>query len=1534
MKTVYLHGKLGKRFSKKWELNVQSPQEAFEAIECNSEGFLNYLLKKEKEGVEYVMLNRAPEEIKSEKELKQATITEKTFNFKSKKDLHVIPYVRGSDPVTMAIFTKFAGTIVGKIVIAVAISFVVGAIMKSLFKPPERKDPTTTKSYLMSGRQNRTAQGVSVPIGYGLLKIGTTNISQDKTSKRKMLGDKAHVLESYTEIEFLDLLSEGPIEGLVNQNAETILDKKDKIQNNDLRAGIYLNNVPIKNTATNNQADGSLNYILNENGEAPVLQKGEESESTVISNSSSFVVDYDLLLYGASPYHNNPNGDAERSSAKEAIANNAKVASHMVVNNSITRIRAELNCTISRQNNDGTTSSESVRFAILMEKDNQEFNVLDPSSECKIVFPSGGEVKTSGEEYFTIEGLCSSTYAFDIGINFSQPKLKSKGVSFKFVKLSNEMDPSAKGGATGGIGVSRSISLKSISEYIDEPFLYPHSSICKMKFDSKNFSSLPERAYLAKLKKILIPSNYDPISKTYSGPWDGLFKGQADSSFSVHSISDEFKFWSDNPAWVFYDLLHNARYGVGKHGLSEFDIDKWQLYKISKYCDELVSTEYPAETFSGLPIEFSSSSSASSSSEQNFTIIIDESAYSSDLFIKDFGKETSFRGKKVAFFMASSLQDLNSISGSKKTLELQKLRERSKNKVGEVLIEERFIVSSHPNKNGGGSIVVSGPSFANLSVSFQESGKKKVVGACAVQLNHPLVEPRFTSNLYLTDRMGSLTLINNMASIFRGIITYYNGKIMAIQDSQKNPIQIFNNSNVSPKGFSYAGGSKDQRITSSIVRYNDRSNNFKPSVVQEEDPNSIQTIGFKEKETLGFGVTSTTQARRLARWVLLTSQLELETVSFETSQEASYLFPGSIFEVSDEMRAGKSKSGRILDINFYRKIYESEEVNGVRVIKQVSSQLNPYILLDKHMFDEPFVSSVELSVQLGLPNSTFEKIDARAPFERSSLDQDVEIESISTPQIAKFQCSINYEFESEEVGPQGQNVVAENFLIKIPFSLSLPDNKFSVFNHGLKDGDRVRFTSEGTLPLGLMTRKKVESAYFIKDSSKHTFKISLSLGGSEVNIMNQGFDDLGNPGGVHYVCPEDPLKTRGYLEKIMIGSAWSAKGLLSAKSDQELSLTVLNKLNFTGAGLADPLWKKSSWLGFIYTPSTRGDYILSDLLGWIYIEAMKYATSDDGFWFYTNEEQGAGSGWVWTSETLKNQYWFFFSLYSESTTANGWVVPLYNNGELVELFIYEKNLSKSVGSTYILNGRKYLIVQKNNLGYFVASSRKGRIGNPSSQIVSTTPSDLASKTLNERRQDLLNSGYYQQVDIESIEVIPSESSSIGEDVIRITLIDNHGVKIKNLQEIFIEGVVDSAGDFDDYINVVYQYDSVDKKWATSVQPWVVSKVSDYQIDLIASSSLLSKFSSSNITSFGEINFLKAAKSNSERILEGQLFRTMSVKEVSNNSYEIVGLEYNPSKFDSVDKQSTVRRPVMPIPPQADMRIPEAPDSLILTDLTR
>ena len=80
-------------------------------------------------------------------------------------------------------------------------------------------------------------------------------------------------------------------------------------------------------------------------------------------------------------------------------------------------------------------------------------------------------------------------------------------------------------------------------------------------------------------------------------------------------------------------------------------------------------------------------------------------------------------------------------------------------------------------------------------------------------------------------------------------------------------------------------------------------------MVYEEDPEGMRKLGYIENETLGFGITSESQARRLAKWVLFTSQLETETIKFTAGQEAGYLIPGSVFEVSDEYRAGRDKSG-------------------------------------------------------------------------------------------------------------------------------------------------------------------------------------------------------------------------------------------------------------------------------------------------------------------------------------------------------------------------------------------------------------------------------------------------------------------------------------------------------------------------------------------------------------------------------------------------------------------------------------------------
>ncbi|MGZ6477652.1 MAG: host specificity protein J [Bdellovibrionales bacterium] len=112
---------------------------------------------------------------------------------------------------------------------------------------------------------------------------------------------------------------------------------------------------------------------------------------------------------------------------------------------------------------------------------------------------------------------------------------------------------------------------ESYAEIEDVKLSYPNSALVGMRVKASQFSSVPSRAYDLKLLKIQVPSNYDPVTKTYSGSWDGTF-----------DIA-----WTDNPAWIFYDLVTSERYGLG--GFIPADqVDKWSLYTIGRYCDEYV----------------------------------------------------------------------------------------------------------------------------------------------------------------------------------------------------------------------------------------------------------------------------------------------------------------------------------------------------------------------------------------------------------------------------------------------------------------------------------------------------------------------------------------------------------------------------------------------------------------------------------------------------------------------------------------------------------------------------------------------------------------------------------------------------------------------------------------------------------------------------------------------------------------------------------------------------------------------------------
>ncbi|HBX2515787.1 TPA: DUF1983 domain-containing protein [Klebsiella pneumoniae] len=114
--------------------------------------------------------------------------------------------------------------------------------------------------------------------------------------------------------------------------------------------------------------------------------------------------------------------------------------------------------------------------------------------------------------------------------------------------------------------------VDSIGEIVDTPMNYPNSVLVGLKVNSEQFgSSMPSRSYLIRGLKIRVPSNYDENTNTYNGVWDGTFKLLS----------------SSNPAWILFDLLTNARYGLGKF-VSESMIDLGQLYQIGRYCDEEV----------------------------------------------------------------------------------------------------------------------------------------------------------------------------------------------------------------------------------------------------------------------------------------------------------------------------------------------------------------------------------------------------------------------------------------------------------------------------------------------------------------------------------------------------------------------------------------------------------------------------------------------------------------------------------------------------------------------------------------------------------------------------------------------------------------------------------------------------------------------------------------------------------------------------------------------------------------------------------
>lgn len=119
--------------------------------------------------------------------------------------------------------------------------------------------------------------------------------------------------------------------------------------------------------------------------------------------------------------------------------------------------------------------------------------------------------------------------------------------------------------------IADTMSIAGITEVIDAKLRYPNTALLYLEFSAEQFSNIPAVTVECNARKVQVPSTYDPVKRIYSGVWDGSFKSA----------------WTNNPAWITFDVATNDRFGLGKR-IKPWMVDKYELYRIAQYCDQLV----------------------------------------------------------------------------------------------------------------------------------------------------------------------------------------------------------------------------------------------------------------------------------------------------------------------------------------------------------------------------------------------------------------------------------------------------------------------------------------------------------------------------------------------------------------------------------------------------------------------------------------------------------------------------------------------------------------------------------------------------------------------------------------------------------------------------------------------------------------------------------------------------------------------------------------------------------------------------------
>lgn len=482
---------------------------------------------------------------------------------------------------------------------------------------------------------------------------------------------------------------------------------------------------------------------------------------------------------------------------------------------------------------------------------------------------------------------------------------------------------------------------ESYTEIVDGKFRYPNSAIIGVRIDASQFDNIPKRSYDLKLLKVKVPSNYDVNTRAYTGIWDGTFK-----------VS-----WTDNPAWCFYDLLTNTRYGLGDF-IPEAQVDKWTLYAIGKYCDELV-----------------------------------------------------------------------------------------------------------PDGFGG-------------------------------------TEPRYTCNMYLQNRQEAYTVLNNMASVFRGMPYWSSGSITLGYDAPSDPVYQFNNANVIDGTFNYVGSALKARHTVALVTWNDPDDFFRQKVEYVEDADGIARFGIIQTETIAIGCSSRGQANRVGRWILYTEQSETEAVNFKTGLEGHSIRPSQVIQVADKDRAGTRMGGRISSastsvINVDQNVTSISGLidgtlsvilpNGTLETKSIANVSGTSITVESAFSDTPLSGSVWMVQTESIALQTFRVIAAAEeadgisisalahnPDKYALIEEGLKLQPRAISSLSITPASPSNIQVSENLYEEGADIKT---LVTVSWS---PVNGATAYAISYKVGDRNYVTLPNTSSTSIDIRDALEGVYAIK----------------------------------------------------------------------------------------------------------------------------------------------------------------------------------------------------------------------------------------------------------------------------------------------------------------------------------------------------------------------------------------------------------------------------------------------------------------------